>query len=659
MPVPEEVDEINEFLQKRREKQRLGELPRDDNTPAIAKKISLAIFGKPREKEKPLLKSIQPTYASTEAQAAMRQQLDEIMDTHVKNTIRPAYAPTPPKNTTASSPPVTAPAKTSLSTNSPPMPRVPHYYADMPYPPYIQRGLANYAKFQKKSNNAAPPTATLPLPTSASAPAPAPAPRWPATAKSAAPINQMSPVKPATVPISTSAPARPPAPPFAPASSPTRNVSPTPPISTAPAYSPQKSLPASPIPAAQRSTPTKTPASASSPKPIPFWKKLLGEKTTNPKPAARSSATVPITPAVKLTNAPSAYAPIPPTSSVKKNPATEAIPPVTKTTSSTPFVKPTASNELRTASQPSAPAPRDTNPLLPVSTPNQTVSLVSPTKTMEFSRVEKKSAEEEQRAKRAELLQSLAPKAVAPASNPAPRPVTRSEQPTIPTSASESTKYVPPWVSRNTATIVPTKNSGATTMTPTSVREINSLTPLPSSSTANTSTNTLPWKQPFGTSDAASGEKAGKSSAMPADLLRDAEKLSREKKAASGEIIFDELEKENTRAAPFAAEKVPAQTDHVMEQEISEEEALEKLPFEEVEGLSDSDLDYLSRKEKEHRAIQEKEEGDVGDPRALKDTLQRQTSELEGALKKDTKPTNDEKQEILKRLKQMMEEEHH
>jgi len=146
---------------------------------------------------------------------------------------------------------------------------------------------------------------------------------------------------------------------------------------------------------------------------------------------------------------------------------------------------------------------------------------------------------------------------------------------------------------------------------------------------------------------------------MPADLLRDAEKLSREKKAASGEIIFDELEKENTRAAPFAAEKVPAQTDHVMEQEISEEEALEKLPFEEVEGLSDSDLDYLSRKEKEHRAIQEKEEGDVGDPRALKDTLQRQTSELEGALKKDTKPTNDEKQEILKRLKQMMEEEHH
>ncbi len=69
-------------------------------------------------------------------------------------------------------------------------------------------------------------------------------------------------------------------------------------------------------------------------------------------------------------------------------------------------------------------------------------------------------------------------------------------------------------------------------------------------------------------------------------------------------------------------------------------------------------MDYLSRKEKEHRAIQEKEEGDVGDPRALRDTLQRQTSELEGALQKDIKPSNDEKQEILKRLKQMMEEEH-
>lgn len=142
------------------------------------------------------------------------------------------------------------------------------------------------------------------------------------------------------------------------------------------------------------------------------------------------------------------------------------------------------------------------------------------------------------------------------------------------------------------------------------------------------------------------------------NMQRARERAAEEKqKIVSGEIVFDELEKENTRDTEQRVPKDAAGS-AAMEQEISEEEALEKLPFEEVEGLSESDLDYLSKKEKEHRAVQEKEDGDVGDPHALRDTLQRQSTQLEGALQTQKSPTNDEKQEILRRLKQMMDEEH-
>jgi hypothetical protein len=100
-----------------------------------------------------------------------------------------------------------------------------------------------------------------------------------------------------------------------------------------------------------------------------------------------------------------------------------------------------------------------------------------------------------------------------------------------------------------------------------------------------------------------------------------------------------------------------APRDAASEEEISEEEALEKLPFEDVEGLSASDLDYLSQKEKEHRRAQEQEDGDVSNPAELKTTLERQSTQLEGALQSNPSPTTDEKQEILRRLKKMMEEE--
>lgn len=125
----------------------------------------------------------------------------------------------------------------------------------------------------------------------------------------------------------------------------------------------------------------------------------------------------------------------------------------------------------------------------------------------------------------------------------------------------------------------------------------------------------------------------------------------------------DELKVEDADA--YAAPESPAHSPGIetaMEQEISEEEALESLPFEDVEGLSASDLDYLSQKEKEHRKAQEEKDTDVGIPSELRSTLQRQSTQLEGALTPNQTPkntTSDEKQEILRRLKQMMEEEGH
>ncbi len=130
-----------------------------------------------------------------------------------------------------------------------------------------------------------------------------------------------------------------------------------------------------------------------------------------------------------------------------------------------------------------------------------------------------------------------------------------------------------------------------------------------------------------------------------------AEKLSHE---VSEEKMEQPRHPEET-TLPALAEPVH---DAATDEEISEEEALEKLPFEDVEGLSPSDLDYLSKKEKEHRQDQAEEDGDLGIPAELKHTLQRQSSQLEGALHASDQPIGDEKQEILRRLKKMMEEEH-
>jgi hypothetical protein len=117
----------------------------------------------------------------------------------------------------------------------------------------------------------------------------------------------------------------------------------------------------------------------------------------------------------------------------------------------------------------------------------------------------------------------------------------------------------------------------------------------------------------------------------------------------------DELVR-GTRPAQPLPTPTPASRDTALNEEISEEEAIDRLPFEEVEGLSESDLAYLERKEKEHAQTHE-EELDQVDPAALKARLEEQSQKLQA--QSPTPAGEDPKKEILRRLKKMMDETPH
>ena len=120
----------------------------------------------------------------------------------------------------------------------------------------------------------------------------------------------------------------------------------------------------------------------------------------------------------------------------------------------------------------------------------------------------------------------------------------------------------------------------------------------------------------------------------------------------SGEVRVDELVRATKRNTPVS-DVAPPSHDAALSEEISEEEAIDRLPFEEVEGLSDSDLAYLERKEKEHAQTHD-EELDQGDPAALRAHLETQTQKLR--VDPPVVSGEDPKKEILRRLKKMMEE---
>ncbi len=213
--------------------------------------------------------------------------------------------------------------------------------------------------------------------------------------------------------------------------------------------------------------------------------------------------------------------------------------------------------------------------------------------------------------------------------------------------------YVPPWVSRNVM-----------------YEKIPTFEELPWKK--NEGVSTTPIKKPMETSPISSEKKieavekkilVEKNTPIGKRELSSLEKKNTGANEESGEVRVEELSHPARPISPTPEIKhtpAPAHTlsrDHSMEEEISEEEALEKLPFEDVEGLSPSDLDYLAQKEKEHREAEEKKEMDMGNPDELKSTLQRQSTQLDALVQAPHSPTMDEKQEILRRLKKMMEEE--
>lgn len=625
MPAQEEVDEINEFLQKRREKQRLGELPRNDFTPGFAKKISLAVFGKPRVEKVPL-QSTQPTVASTQAQAAMRQQLDEIMDTHLATTSRPSPTaplknvyPTTSKSAFASPSLPQAPNRTPASTPTtsspaPPAPRVPHYYSNMPYPPYIQRGLATLPK---------------PSPTAAQAAAP---PRAPPVSSTPLPSN-----KPLAPPISSprqAAPPSSPAPRVTPILPPGERTIPTARMLTQ-TPAPAQRLPAQPSPA-----PTLA-AKPSAPKQS-FWKKIFGEKQTPPTAPVISPSPIKSTapspyamaarnPAVANTRASiepiAPIAPIPRAASTvsPSSEKTSDISPV-KTTQTPPSI---ARVDIATIAREKTNVPALTQPVPAVIHEKKSIYPTAPF-PMNTAREPIETKKEFTPAPRVNTPLPTAEK------NPiisTPSPATIPARVSEPSPTAKSAPYVPPWVARTTPQ-----------------------TQSPSSSVSDA----MPWKQPFGTHSTDDSSHSRENSIATIDTA--ARPVLPEKKIRAS--IDEELKVEDADA--YTAPSAPAHSsgmESAMEQEISEEEALESLPFEDVEGLSASDLDYLSQKEKEHRKAQEEKDNDVGIPSELKNTLQRQSTQLEGALTTSPQtsktPTNDEKQEILRRLKQMMEEDGH
>lgn len=113
------------------------------------------------------------------------------------------------------------------------------------------------------------------------------------------------------------------------------------------------------------------------------------------------------------------------------------------------------------------------------------------------------------------------------------------------------------------------------------------------------------------------------------------------------------IQRKQTETTPPIA---PSDHDAALNEELSEEEAIDRLPFDEVEGLSESDLAYLERKEKEHAQTHD-EALDQGDPAALRSHLEEQSQKLQASPAHSI--GEDPKKEILRRLKKMMEENTH
>ncbi len=558
MPQPEEVDEINEFLKNRREKQRLGELPQEDYTPGFVKKVKLAIFGKPTQ-PKIMLTSSQPSYASSEAQAAVRKQLQEMVDT--QNTAKPKAFATPTV-VRANTPLVPTPRSSTPtpSLSSLPKPTASRTFGNVPYPPYIQRGLASLPK-------------TMPAPVAVQRPQPISVEN-----KTVSPLPNSLPTPRPTIPTPVRA-----------APTPALPVTPSPMVTRAPSPAPVRAFttPTTNAPRPYYSAPasvTKTPIPVSTSPKKSFWKNIFGAK---PPAAAAPTPVTSQTPLAvpKMPTQDYAYSPIAgvqnktPVNEYNPNAAFKEITPVNKSTTA-PAPSPVSPAQ---SFRPTPTLPSATKPTWPVA---KTVSVPMITPQPKQNQTETSFTNEK---------------------SPKPR-ITESTLPSIAMGDGTAKPYLPPWVNK-----------------------VGTPSPMPPS--PSYSPSSLPWE----------GKQNSNSASVSKEIK--VEEMSREARSRTFTPV-----PQNPTVSPH---------DAAVQEELSEEEVLERLPFEEVEGLSQNDLDYLDKKEKEHREAQKQQDLDQGIPSELKNTLRRQSSQLENVLQSTGTATPDEKQEILRRLKKMMEDEGH
>ncbi len=528
MPLPEEVDEINEYLKARRKKQELGELPRQDLTPSFVKRMSNALFGE-KAKPKVPLQSMQPTYASPVAQSAVRKQLDEIMQ---ERTTKPNPSPLP------------ASVRAAAPTPPRPLPPIPRYPESNVW--------VSAAK-----PTASPPPRTAPL---VRTPTPVPIPTKSSTS-SAWGFWNMPKTSDSTPTPATSAP---------PVSAPARIPTPvSPPIIRTSASSATTSAPA---PVARTSAfPSYTSIAATPPKPYQEIPPLTSKGPTSPSTkvfdpisSVRAPPTSPTAPSMN------------PSSPIRAESTPATLP--ARAGYAPPWV-------TRTVPKPGiTPAlPSKQKQMIPISTPAQL-----------------------------EIAPPASPKKNNPPTETNPS-APRNPEFVAPSASSMRGK---PWV-----TGVLPKEAGED-FAPAR------LTPI------STSTEERPSPPPTNMD------------------LHPPEEPVAFARHGSGEVRVDELTRA-TKRNTLVSDVAPPSHDAALSEEISEEEAIDRLPFEEVEGLSDSDLAYLERKEKEHAQTHD-EELDQGDPAALRAHLETQTQKLR--VDSPVVSGEDPKKEILRRLKKMMEE---
>ncbi|MEK6820906.1 MAG: hypothetical protein AABY11_00715, partial [archaeon] len=139
--------------------------------------------------------------------------------------------------------------------------------------------------------------------------------------------------------------------------------------------------------------------------------------------------------------------------------------------------------------------------------------------------------------------------------------------------------------------------------------------------------------EPVATSPFATDEPS-RDSSHPSSFLDEhpARTISPRSAVGSGEIRVEEILSPSTESSP---------------REITENEALETLPFAEVQELSTEDHAYLDRKEREHTQREQHET-----------PLSPGAPSFNPAAPSTENANEDPKQAILRRLKEMMEEEH-